>query len=222
MINVFTKTCGYGKLTVGLWVFLLLNCAPPPPAARIEGVNPAGIGFTNSADSNMCYDLGVYYYSRGELNVAMKNLKATIRRQPQHGESHALLGLIYEKKGKQKKAEKEFDAAARTLPTINEYRCQIAAFYKQMGMTHLLANNFGQAIGYLRKSIAVIPHDKDTQQLLAFSYCLMTDQCAAGNQSQLAADYYQKARMLYPALPQQRRPEDISVWPDWVKDNFPR
>jgi tetratricopeptide (TPR) repeat protein len=89
-----------------------------------------------------------------------------------------------------------------------------------MGMTHLLKNNLDQAMTYLQKSMTLIPQDEDTQQLLAFCYCLAADRCVVNDQDRPAADYYQKARTLYPALPQQRIPADISVWPAWVRDNF--
>jgi tetratricopeptide (TPR) repeat protein len=195
------------------------NTGPHQPA-RIEGLNPAEIGPLNTTDQNLCYNLGVYFYSQGELNAAMKKLKETIKQQPQHGESHALLGLIYEEKGKKKKAEKEFAAAAQTQPTLNKFRCQVAAFYKQKGMKCLLQSNPDQAMSCLQKSITFIPQDEDTKQLLAFSFCLLADRCTAGNQGRPAADYYQQARKLYPALPAQRTPTDFSVWPAWVQDNF--
>jgi tetratricopeptide (TPR) repeat protein len=235
------KTSQGISLAVALLIFLLLRCAAHPPAhtagantaavgptnnadpshpALIEGVNAAAIDPIHNTDPNMCYSLGVYYYSQGELNAAIKKLKKDIKQQPQHGESHALLGLIYEKKGEPKKAEQEFDAAAKTLPTISKYCCQIAVFYKQMGMTHLLQNNLDQAVNCLQKSMTFFPQDEDTKQLLAFGYCRMADRYTTSNQNPLAAEYYQKARTLYPALPQQRVPADISVWPAWVRDNF--
>jgi tetratricopeptide (TPR) repeat protein len=194
--------------------------ADPGHPTRIEGINPAELGPINTTDPNMCYNLGVYFYSQGELNSAMKKLKETIKQQPQHGESHALLGLIYEQKGKKKKAEKEFDAAAQAQPTLNKFRCQVAAFYKQKGMTCLLQNNFDQAMICLQKSMTFIPQDEDTKQLLAFNYYLQAERCAATKQEQEALDYFTKARQLYPALPPRRTDVDSSVWPTWVRDNF--
>ena len=204
-----------------LFGVLLLSCAQNQPAA-IKGVNTMQLSSIKSDDPYICYNLGTYYYSQGEMNAAIKKLKTTIKVMPGHGEAHALLGLIYVKKGEHKMAEREFVTAAKMLPGINIYRCQICAFYKERGMACLLKNDLDQAIIYLVRSIHVNRDDEDAKQLLAFGYCLMADQCAGGNQVRESTEYYQYARMLYPALPRQREPDNIGVWPAWVQDNFPR
>jgi predicted Zn-dependent protease len=57
--------------------------------------------------------LGVLYYEQGELDNAIKQLQAALKKDPRYQEAHYHLGLIHQEKGDEKKAIEAFTQVMR-------------------------------------------------------------------------------------------------------------
>ena len=75
---------------------------------------------------------GEAYFKVGELDKAAKKLESVIRINPNHAQSHYLLGLVYQKRGEQEKAKEHFEKfmdiwkdADDNLPQLVEAKKQL-------------------------------------------------------------------------------------------------
>lgn len=75
---------------------------------------------------------GEAYFKVGELDKAAKKLESVIRINPNHAQSHYLLGLVYQKRGEQEKAREHFEKfmdiwkdADDNLPQLVEAKKQL-------------------------------------------------------------------------------------------------
>jgi len=77
---------------------------------------------------------GEAYFKVGELDKAAKKLESVIRINPNHAQSHYLLGLVYQKRGEQEKAKEHFQKFINIWKDADEYLTQLIEAKKQLGL----------------------------------------------------------------------------------------
>lgn len=114
------------RLLVAIVSLLLLavGCASsqpqPGPSGRtgMDRVSPV-----RAADVNT--RLGIGYFQRGDLQLAMEKLERAIELDPSHVPAYATLGMIQERLGRESRARRYYREAARLAPedgaTLNSY-----------------------------------------------------------------------------------------------------
>lgn len=78
--------------------------------------------------------LGEAYFKIEELDLAIKELEAVIKINPNYAHSHYLLGLVYWKKGKQEKSKEHFQRFINIWKDADENLPQIIEVKKQLGL----------------------------------------------------------------------------------------
>jgi tetratricopeptide (TPR) repeat protein/TolB-like protein len=76
--------------------------------------------------------LGEAYFKVGELDKAAKKLESVIRINPNHAQSHYLLGLVYQKRGEQEKAKEHFEKFMYIWKDADENLPQLVEAKKQL------------------------------------------------------------------------------------------
>lgn len=75
---------------------------------------------------------GEAYFKVGELDKAAKKLESVIRINPNHAQSHYLLGLVYQKRGEQEKAREHFEKFMYIWKDADENLPQLVEAKKQL------------------------------------------------------------------------------------------
>ena len=75
---------------------------------------------------------GEAYFKVGELDKAAKKLESVIRINPNHAQSHYLLGLVYQKRGEQEKAREHFEKFMDIWEDADENLPQLVEVKKQL------------------------------------------------------------------------------------------
>ena len=75
---------------------------------------------------------GEAYFKVGELDKAAKKLESVIRINPNHAQSHYLLGLVYQKRGEQEKAKEHFEKFMYIWKDADENLPQLVEAKKQL------------------------------------------------------------------------------------------
>ncbi|MFW5927059.1 MAG: type IV pilus biogenesis/stability protein PilW [Wenzhouxiangella sp.] len=69
--------------------------------------------------------LGIGYFERDQLQVAMEKLQTALEKDPEHVPAHVTLAVIYERLGDERRAERHYERAVRYAPndgaTLNHY-----------------------------------------------------------------------------------------------------
>lgn len=135
------------RLLVAIMTVLILavGCASsqsqPGPSGRagMDRVSPV-----RAADVNT--RLGIGYFQRGDLQLAMEKLERAVELDPAHVPAYATLGMIQERLGRHSRARRYYREAARLAPedgaTLNSY----AAFLCRQG-------EYGQAEEFFERAI---------------------------------------------------------------------
>lgn len=67
-------------------------------------------------------ELGANYFQRGQMSVALEELREAIRLDPRYGFAHSILGLVYADLGEFAKADASFQQAVAVAPTEGDIR----------------------------------------------------------------------------------------------------
>lgn len=124
---------------------VIVGCAStatdPGPTGRsgMERVSPVRAAEVNTR-------LGIGYFERDQLQVAMEKLQTALEKDPEHVPAHVTLAVIYERLGDERRAERHYERAVRYAPhdgaTLNHY----AVFLCQNGEYKTAAEHFERAV----------------------------------------------------------------------------
>jgi len=132
------------RLIAGLAVCWLAGCATtseePVPRGGLDRVSPVRAAEINAR-------LGVAYFERGQLELAMELLQTALSHDEQHVPAHVTLAMIHEQIGDERRARQHYRQAARLAPndggTLNSY----AVFLCRNG-------EFDQAEDYFMRAVS--------------------------------------------------------------------
>lgn len=124
---------------------LVAGCATTGPEADRSGRTGMNrVSPVESADVNT--RLGVGYFERGELQVAIEKLERAIELDPAHVPAHVTLALAHERLGRTPRARRHYERAVELAPgdggTLNSY----AAFLCRQGDYRRAEEHFGRAL----------------------------------------------------------------------------
>ncbi|MCX8022837.1 MAG: M48 family metalloprotease [Syntrophorhabdaceae bacterium] len=139
------------------------------------------------------YDKAVQEYKNNRIDEALKLVNKAISNDPSQAPFYTLLGYILIKKKDYGGAEKQFD---RALQIDNNYQPAI----RGKGILHNMRDNYGESIGYLKRSLALFPGDTTSKYYLGMSYYKTGDFRSAVTQLKPVAEAWQKHPTIYGLL----------------------
>jgi len=120
-----------------------------------------------SADYNT---LGIHYYNKGEVDMAIDSFKSAVALNPYHKASkHNLHQLFREKALRSLKAE-DFETATKMFEKIIQLNPMDSTTYMLMGEGYARAGHYKNAIDYYQKALKINPVSRITKRGLAQSY----------------------------------------------------
>lgn len=116
------------NLSVAIVLCVALSaCANLTGNKKVEDESPQTTTQANSEDplryrARIHTELGANYFQRGQLAVALEELREAIRLDPRYGVAHSILGLVHAELGEHPKAETSFQEAIKVAPAEGEIR----------------------------------------------------------------------------------------------------
>ena len=111
---------------------------PPPPVKAQEA--------TLAQRAQIRTDLAAGYYERGQMEVALEELAAAQRLDPNNPRVYNIYGLVYTVMGETQKAEENFRRAVALAPNDSEVRHNWGAFLCATGRAREAIPEFEQAV----------------------------------------------------------------------------
>lgn len=169
-------------------VVLAAGCATTQPRPGESGrTGMERVSPVRAADVNT--RLGVGYFERGDLQVAMEKLERAIELDPAHVPAYVTLALIHERLGRDSRARRYYREAVSLAPedgaTLNSY----AAFLCRQG-------EFAEADGLFRRAI-----DDPFYDTREVAYTNAGSCAIRGNRLDAAEDYLREALEVNPQYP---------------------
>jgi type IV pilus assembly protein PilF len=87
----------------------------PPPPVRQQEASP-------QYRAQLHTELGAGYYERGQMDVAVEELTAAVKLDPNNARAYNIFGLVYAMLGENAKAEQSFQRALQLAPQDSEIR----------------------------------------------------------------------------------------------------
>lgn len=78
-------------------------------------------------------ELGANYFQRGQMSVALEELREAIRLDPKYGVAHSILGLVHADLGEFAKADAAFQQAITVAPTEGDIRNNYGSYLCRQG-----------------------------------------------------------------------------------------
>ncbi len=132
----------YRSLLLGALI-LATGCAtttPGGPGQRgMDSVSPVRAAEINTR-------LGIGYFERGQVQLAMEKLETALRHDSDHVPAHLTLALIYEQIGDSNRAGRHFRQASRLAPTDGATQNSYAVFLCRQGDFRAADRHFMQAL----------------------------------------------------------------------------
>jgi len=108
-------------------------------------------------------NLGTYYFMRGRLQDARRELSAALALDPNESEIHNNLGLVYKKQG-------EYDRAIQEFTTVLKLDPEDSMAHYNLGNLFLAQGNIPEAIREYRISLDRIPDYDEAHNNLGIAY----------------------------------------------------
>jgi type IV pilus assembly protein PilF len=116
-----TAACGLALLAAGCTSTVTRTEAKPDASAAPAAPDPEQV----KRGAGVRLELASLYFSRGQFNTALDEIKLAIQADPNNGAAHNLMGLIYAALGNTAQAEASFRRALQINPrdadTMNNY-----------------------------------------------------------------------------------------------------
>ncbi len=123
---------------------LLAACATAPETPREGRSGMDRVSPVRSAEIHT--RLGVGYFERNDLQVAMENLQVALRHDPDHTPAHVTLALIYDRLGNTREARNHYRRASRLAPHDGATQNAYAVFLCRQGEYAEAQERFERAV----------------------------------------------------------------------------
>ena len=123
---------------------LLVACATTPETPQQGRSGMDRVSPVRSADIHT--RLGVGYFERGQLQIAMENLEVALRHDPQHTPAHVTLALIHERLGNTRQAAHHYRQASRLAPNDGATQNAYGVFLCRQGQYDEAQSRFERAV----------------------------------------------------------------------------
>jgi len=132
------------------WLLVLLaGCASLKPPSTEPNVDTGTISGESGDPRNRAKvhtELGALYYRRGNMGVALEELRAATVADPTYAPAHSTLGLVYMDLRETKLAQESFERALRYAPNDSDVNHNYGWFLCQSGREDESIKYFLQAI----------------------------------------------------------------------------
>jgi type IV pilus assembly protein PilF len=125
-------------------LLLLAACASAPETPQQGRAGMDRVSPVRSAEVHT--RLGLGYFERGQLQIAMENLEIALRHDPQHTPAHVTLALIHERLGNTRQADHHYRQASRFAPNDGATQNAYAVFLCRSGQYEEAQQRFERAI----------------------------------------------------------------------------
>lgn len=105
------------------------------------------------------YNLGLYYFNRGEHGHAREHLDKSILIEPDNVDTYYNLGLVYYELGQMDKAIGHLESAVEQAPMV-------AHWHKSLALAYKMANRSMDALGSYRMAAKLNPFDHDIHMIM--------------------------------------------------------
>jgi len=153
------KFCALG--TTALLAVLLSACASLSGNKNDDNSQQSQSSTQERNDDPMRYrakvhtELGANYFQRGQMAVALEELREAIRLDPRYGVAHSILGLVYADLGDFAKADASFLQAVAAAPSEGDIRNNYGSYLCRQNRPKEGLEQFDAA---LRLPLYVTPH----------------------------------------------------------------
>ena len=188
----------FGKFaSATLLAMLLAACAAPernqagsrPQIEQLPARNAAEQGGDRNESARLRTELGFNYFMRGQMVVALEEIRSALDSNPQHAPAYNVLGLINMDLGENAKAEAAFKRALALTPNDSDTLNNFGWFLCQTKRER-------EALGYFLSSL------KDPLYPTPYKPYLNAGICAQRIGDEAAAeDYFRKSFALDPSNP---------------------
>jgi type IV pilus assembly protein PilF len=100
---------------ISLALLLLAGCAGDPGPTRESGQIVGEVGEPRNR-ARLHTELAALYFGRGNMNVALEELRAAVRADSNYAPAHSMFGLVYMELKENRLAEDSFERALRLSP----------------------------------------------------------------------------------------------------------
>jgi type IV pilus assembly protein PilF len=100
---------------LSLALLLLAGCAGDPGPTRESGQIVGEVGEPRNR-ARLHTELAALYFGRGNMNVALEELRAAVRADSNYAPAHSMFGLVYMELKENRLAEDSFERALRLSP----------------------------------------------------------------------------------------------------------
>lgn len=125
-------------------------------------------------------DLAMAYWKDGNKELAIQNLKSSLRFSPESIQSHSLMASIFLSSGDLADAKAIYETMLNKHPVVG--------VYESLGLLALLERNYHSAVEYFSKAKSLKPEERLYTLYLADSYLLTGKDSEAKKEYQLLSD----------------------------------
>lgn len=171
-------------------VLLAAGCATPEPAGPVTDTGTIqGESGAPRNRARLHTELASLYYSRGNMGIALEELRVATAADPTYAQAYALFGMVYQELRENQLAQTSFEKALGLSPTDPDINHTYGWFLCQTGREKDAVRYFLQAV---KNPLYVTPW----RSYSAAGLCTMR-----GNDLKEAEGYFQSALKLEPDEP---------------------
>lgn len=117
VLNALSSRSRYGWLDVCVWLMVgllfggLIACASPYASSRLDDLTPVELNATQARAQRRLV-LAVAYFEQGQNDVALQEVRAALKIDPQNASAYNLLGLIHQRNHAPDMAQQSFETSA--------------------------------------------------------------------------------------------------------------
>lgn len=133
------RSWSFGWITLVVGALLLLSaCANLKKPGESGDDAPQTTTATGNEDpiryrARLHTELGANYLQRGQLPIALEELREAVRIDPRYGLAHSIMGLVHAQLGEDARADAAFKRAVEVAPSEGDIRNQYGSFLCGLG-----------------------------------------------------------------------------------------
>jgi type IV pilus assembly protein PilF len=170
------------KLMVGLWLGSLMACATPYASSQFNELTPVELNATQERAQRRLV-LALAYFEQGQNDVALPEVRAALKIDPQNASAYNLLGLIHQRNNAPALAQQSFETSAYWAKQTDS-SVDLADAQHNLGWLLCEQTQYPKAQAQFEQALLQTHYRQQSKTLMASGIChLRAGQADAARQS---------------------------------------
>ncbi len=178
--HAWVDACAW--LVVGLLLGSLMACASPYASSQFNELTPVELNATQERAQRRLV-LALAYFEQGQNDVALQEVRAALKIDPQNASAYNLLGLIHQRNNAPALAQQSFETSAYWAKQTSNY-VDLADAQHNLGWLLCEQTQYPKAQAQFEQALSQTHYRQQSKTLMASGIChLRAGQADAARQS---------------------------------------